>query len=402
MLAVVVTFDRLATRLLGCYGNEWIETPNFDRLASSSIVFDNHFADTVGPNAGRAWRTGRHALRSDAQDDGFRLRGKVRASGVQTRMIVADPDIADQWRDAGIDRVDVVRGHSGLDVLPNDVPFARVVQSACKALREPGFSASNRLLWLHVPEPGLPPEGFADLYFEDFEERGIKLSDVPREDWSRHLAVAAGSASLVDHWLGELLSEVDAVSRQRPTLVMIGAARGRSWMNDFRDASPSIKSDSPADWLRDQETKSPLILSIRNDERAADLSSLRCGRLVQPTDLLPTLHDWFGMEPAARGVDGRSLLREPLTGEPAREFVAFGDEGTRFGIRTGDWGCLMQLGQSDQAIRPAIQYGDEDWPRPVQLFVKPDDLWDVTDVSTQQPEVCERLVRTLGDFRRGL
>ena len=64
MQAIVVTFDRLATRLIGCYGNEWIETPNFDRLAATSTVFDNHFTDSVGPLAGHAWLTGRHAFRS--------------------------------------------------------------------------------------------------------------------------------------------------------------------------------------------------------------------------------------------------------------------------------------------------------------------------------------------------
>ena len=29
---------------LGCYGNEWVATPNLDRLAAEAIVFDQHFA----------------------------------------------------------------------------------------------------------------------------------------------------------------------------------------------------------------------------------------------------------------------------------------------------------------------------------------------------------------------
>ena len=29
---------------LGCYGNEWVATPNLDRLAAEGIVFDQHFA----------------------------------------------------------------------------------------------------------------------------------------------------------------------------------------------------------------------------------------------------------------------------------------------------------------------------------------------------------------------
>src|SRR5437868_6078042 len=28
---------------LGCYGNDWIATPNLDRLAAEGVVFDQHF-----------------------------------------------------------------------------------------------------------------------------------------------------------------------------------------------------------------------------------------------------------------------------------------------------------------------------------------------------------------------
>ena len=31
---------------LGCYGNEWVATPNLDRLAAEGIVFDQHFAES--------------------------------------------------------------------------------------------------------------------------------------------------------------------------------------------------------------------------------------------------------------------------------------------------------------------------------------------------------------------
>lgn len=31
---------------LGCYGNEWIATPNFDRLAADGVVFDRHYVQS--------------------------------------------------------------------------------------------------------------------------------------------------------------------------------------------------------------------------------------------------------------------------------------------------------------------------------------------------------------------
>src|SRR5438128_327662 len=48
---------------VGCYGNDWTETPALDHLAAEGVVFDAHFADcpdTAG--ARRAWRTGRWGL----------------------------------------------------------------------------------------------------------------------------------------------------------------------------------------------------------------------------------------------------------------------------------------------------------------------------------------------------
>ena len=30
---------------IGCYGNDWIATPNLDLLAAEGVVFDQHFVD---------------------------------------------------------------------------------------------------------------------------------------------------------------------------------------------------------------------------------------------------------------------------------------------------------------------------------------------------------------------
>ena len=38
---------------LGCYGNEFVKTPNIDRLAESGIVFSNHFVQVPTCGASR-------------------------------------------------------------------------------------------------------------------------------------------------------------------------------------------------------------------------------------------------------------------------------------------------------------------------------------------------------------
>ena len=43
MKAIVILFDTLCRRFLPPYGNSAIATPNMDRLARKSVIFDNHW-----------------------------------------------------------------------------------------------------------------------------------------------------------------------------------------------------------------------------------------------------------------------------------------------------------------------------------------------------------------------
>ena len=54
----LIVADGLQVAALGAYGNDWLPTPNFDRLAAESVVFDQHYADV--PSAG--WNRGRHVF----------------------------------------------------------------------------------------------------------------------------------------------------------------------------------------------------------------------------------------------------------------------------------------------------------------------------------------------------
>src|SRR6516225_6822422 len=63
MKAIVLIARGLQLGALGCYGNQWIDTPALDSLAAEGAVFDQHFADNADPaGARRAWRSGRYHL----------------------------------------------------------------------------------------------------------------------------------------------------------------------------------------------------------------------------------------------------------------------------------------------------------------------------------------------------
>ena len=54
MRIVVFVARGCPTGWLGAYGNEWVATPNLDRLAAESVVFDRHISDRPDPSAASA------------------------------------------------------------------------------------------------------------------------------------------------------------------------------------------------------------------------------------------------------------------------------------------------------------------------------------------------------------
>ena len=47
MKTIVVLMDSLNRHFLPAYGNDWVKTPNIDRLAARSCVFDQHFVGSA-------------------------------------------------------------------------------------------------------------------------------------------------------------------------------------------------------------------------------------------------------------------------------------------------------------------------------------------------------------------
>ena len=61
--AIVMMFDSLQFNYLGCYGNDWIKTPNMDRLAREGVLFENCYTEGLPTvPCRRAMLTGRYTF----------------------------------------------------------------------------------------------------------------------------------------------------------------------------------------------------------------------------------------------------------------------------------------------------------------------------------------------------
>jgi arylsulfatase A-like enzyme len=123
--------------------------------------------------------------------------------------------------------------------------------------------------------------------------------------------------------------------------------------------------------LHEELVHLPLIMVWPDGQHAGR----RVSALTQPADIAATVADFFGVAPTI----GSSLM--PLLHSPhakLREHIVITD-GRSIGVRTPEWYWLRT--GPDEAE---------------QLFVKPDDRWEMLDVGKQHMDVCDEL-RALAD-----
>lgn len=348
--AIVLSLNQLSRRCLGCYGHEWIETPNLDRLASRSVVFDQCFASPASaPLFGDAI--------SHLQRTGISVRRLCEAEA-------ADAD--------GGDDVD-------------QTSLARLMSQAERALVElSDGSEASWLLWLEsrgIGWPGVATAQFVELYADE-------LDDVPQDLVSlREIEVAyAALLTQFDHLLGRLLATIERLfGDARPLLVVMaehGQAVGEAEMLSPFANRPSESLPNTGSF-RDELVHAPLLIA----GAATDSLGSRRSELVTPADVWPTLSDWLGCEPiTGDDRDPRSLL--PLLqnrrGDWRSELLLQDDDGG-VALRTEEFFYIQT------EASPPCDEGE----LPGSLFLKPEDAWEVNDVAAQYPDQVANLRTTL-------
>jgi arylsulfatase A-like enzyme len=363
-----------------CYGNDWVETPAFDRLAAEGVVFDRHYADCPDPEAARrAWQTGRHQI--PAEDAG------------------PPPD-----QSAELFTLLRQQGVSVVEVGGRDAEGA--VKRARAALKRLA-GAERWLVWLELGSllpPWDVPEEIQDLYFreaagedaEDGEDGEADEDEEPADEgpppeplfdppagpvdpkddvlFARLQLSYAAAVTHCDAVLDDLLEHLRETGLLDEMFVVVTADQGLP-LGEHGHVGDGVPG------LHDELVHLPLVLCLPGREEAGR----RVPDLTQPADLMPTLLELFGL-PAAAEVHGHSLL--PLArgrAETVRAYACSGlrrGDGLEWALRTPEWAFLLPLGP----------------PGKPQLYVKPDDRWEVNDVLQHHLDLAERLEQVLRGF----
>ncbi len=443
MNVVVLALRGCPISALGPYGNEAVGTPHLDRLAAEGIVFDRHISDSPDPAAARrAWRTGQHAgTPTPAPTDLLPL---LTSAGVRTVLVrhtreANDPpaEFLGDWSeivDARPDPADRAPADALLRLLPAllarladrtpwllwieidtllppwDVPqevFEAYVEDLLEDQAEPeppeseGSEDAPEFLEEELdPSPELEAESDEEPEDLDEPEESEEVEDSPEPEepqsppaepilpWRNpetgwfdtddlaswellHRSFAAAVTSF-DADLGRIF----AVFREH------ALDRTAAWIFTADHGFPLgehgvIGLHRP--WLYEEFVHVPLIVRLPD---AAEATS-RIDALTQPADLMPTLARWYSVETPEK-LDGFPLQPLILGEVESLRDAAISrlrlDSAEEWAIRTPRWTLLCPI-----ATPP------DDDPRPVLLFEKPDDRWEVNDVRSQHPDLAEEL-----------
>lgn len=358
---LVVVVDRLSASLLGPYGNTWVQTPAFNRLASQSLLAE--FLLATSQDLAAAYRSlwsGQHPL---ASGDATPLPQHWREQGRRTLLISDEPAVFSWEASSAFD------DHFHLDFpLPqrpansvDQTAFSDVIAAALERLdqTQPPFAA-----WLHARGLSAPwdaPHELREHLRDDEDPPAADFVEPPAlrlptgfdpDELLPYSQAAAAQAMVVDECLELLLDHLDRTGRSRDTLLVVTSPRGcllgqQGFVGNVRDV------------LLEDALHVPLLVRYPDGRDAA----VRHLGLCEPRDLFPLLVD------------------PQQTTLPERDRLLLLGAGER-GVRTRAW----YLRTDEHA---------EGQPRH-ELYAKPDDRYEVNDVASRAKEIVEQLI-VVGD-----
>lgn len=378
---------------LGCYGNAWIDSPSLDALAAESVVFDHHYSDcpsTLG--AWRAWRTGRHCFPLPAgksPQDSFDVLSVLQARGIPS-LLVTDLSNSQPAKDDWQEVQPITDGKTDKSL------GEKICELVLENIRQLD-SSEHGLVWVEtdaLAPPWYIDESSCDYFSLDTDEESAEGQIEPLSNPTTDLVDAsdemtflrlqrtyAAAVSQLDRALGQLCEELQRHDLYDSLMIIVTTDRG------FPLSEHGLVGDSRPR-LYEELVHVPLILRMPHGAAGGG----RIGALTQPVDLMPTLLEAFGL--TSVDCHGSSLLPLIRGGqERVRDFACSGLEiggEVEHSLRTPDWALLLPKDSGSEDLRPPL--------RERQLFVKPDDRWEVNNVLQHHLELADQLEQTLRAF----
>ena len=338
---LLITVDTLRADRLGAYGFRLATSPAIDRLAARGVVFERAIsAASVTAGSHASIMTSRYTREHTI---GYK-NGETRLEGIPTLAEIFDREGYQTaafvgnvilHRSSGLDR--------GFDVYDDELPnpelnrefvFERIAEETTERALHwlKNRDGGPFFLWVHYQDPHgpyTPPSEYRGLFQPEFRpderplpvlEEAFGLNGIPSYQQlagvrrpSIYETRYAEEIAYADHWIGKLISQVDAIASDAGTIVVLTADHGESLGEEGRYF---VHGSSTAP----DQAHVPLILS------APGVPEGRRMEIVHHVDVMPTILDLVGFEtPAdASGIALGPLLRGD---SPLPDRLVYCDEG---------------------------------------------------------------------------
>lgn len=362
MRAVMVMYDSLNKRYLNPYGNTWVKTPNFERLARHCGTFDTFYVGSLPcMPARRELHTGRlnflHRGWCPIEPFDESMPGMLNDAGIYTHLIT---DHCHYWEDGGVNyqnrftTSEYVRGQEGdawavmMDGFDGtrrgrrqdranrgwmereeDFSHVRCFERGKKFLKE-NRDRDNWYLQLEYFDPHEPfyvPERFKQMYTDIPTDvdwpvyRPLQGDDL--ENLKEYVINYAALVTMCDEYLGKLLDLFDEYDMWKDTLLIVNTDHG--YMLGEKDFVG--KNYMP---VYDELANIPFFMHIPSGEGDGE----RRKSLVQTPDIAPTVLDFFNLPPGKHML-GKSMLNTLRTDETVHDMILYGYHGMHVNITDG-------------------------------------------------------------------
>ncbi len=390
MRAVNIMFDTLCLHFLQNYGNDWIHTPNFQRLSSKCLQFENFYGGSMPcMPARRELHTGMynflHRSWGPLEPFDFSVYEYMSKHGIYTHLVT---DHSHYLEDGGAtyhnrySTWELYRGQEGDRWTPQDygkVPANRsalnksgsisVLQHYANLTRQNSEEEMSCVKTFRSGEEFIQKHKNKDnwyLQIESFDphepfsvpDRYRHMYDLPQDprfDWPAYGPIDSSNnteaigqmrreyaalLTMCDHYLGEVLDLFDAYNLWQDTILIVNTDHG--FLLGEHDL---LGKNFPP--MYQELIHLPFLIhipGIQPGKRSA---------LCQTIDIAPTLLDYFGINCNVE-MDGKSLRPVIETDQTIHDYALFGVHGSWVGITDGKWKYFRANSRPDN--QPYAEY----------------------------------------------
>lgn len=388
--AIVIVVDRLGSGYLGPYGNTWVDTPAINRFASQSLLWEHLIADS--PSLSSTYQTywsGMHGLAvqlAHGQPQATPcLPQQLADADIPTVLISDESEVLDHPAATGF--AEAIRVPTQLaETTVESIEQTQIASLFAHALQwlEQLNKNSSFLAWIHMRAmqgPWDAPQMFREL-FHDEEDPDLPTWTTPPQQQTESFdpdellgatQAYAGQVNALDNCLDAFWQALDDLSISQETLCTMTSPRGFPLGQHGRIGA----CDHP---LYGELLHVPCILRLPAQAQAAK----RIQSLVQPSNLYATLLNWF-QQP--------DLLADQRT--TPQPLAPTNPQPSTTDPRTASCKRAVAVGPEQWALRTPAWFLHKSATNLPELFVKPDDRWEINDVANRCPDIVEQMVLQL-------